>query len=275
MDTDRLASALEEWAIEAVMHLAAKAIVPESVREPAEYWRVNTVGTHCVLGAMRKAGVDLLLFSSTAATYDFSSPMPLWEDSPQRPENPYGHSKLAAERMIADYGSAYGVKSVILRYFNAAGADLDGQHGESRAVETHLIPRIFRVVLGHESRLEVYGGDWDTPDGSCVRDYVHVQDLARAHLLALEGLRQGATGVYNVGSGEGTSVLGIIDAVERVTGRTVPYEVVSRRAGDPPVLVASPQKLTRELGWTPELGDVTPIVETAWRWHEGHPHGYA
>ena len=273
-DRDRLASTMKTHRAEAVMHFAALASVPDSIADPAGYWDVNVVGTKCVLDAMKDAGVAKVVFSSTAATYAFDVPMPLTEDSAQRPETPYGTTKLAAERMIRDYARAYGLGFAIFRYFNASGADPDGLHGESRHVEGHLIPLTLMVAVGRREKLKVYGGDWDTRDGSCVRDYVHTDDLAQAHQLAVENIGPGVGRVYNLGSGAGASVLEVLRACEEVVGRPIPHEVVGRRPGDPGTLVASPEKVSRELGWKPKYPDIRSIVETAWRWHRDHPDGY-
>ena len=274
LDQDQLTATLKKHRAEAVLHFAALAIVPESVRDPASYWRVNVAGTHSVLEAMRAAGVGRLLFSSTAATYDFDASMPLTEESSQSPRSPYGTTKLAAERMIRDYADAYGIGAVILRYFNAAGADPSGEHGEDRRHETHLIPLILQAAVGRREKVLVYGGDWPTRDGTCVRDYVHTQDLAEAHRLAVESVDPGQVRTYNVGSGTGTTVLETLQACEAVVGRPISNEIVGRRPGDPPVLIASSQKLTGELGWRARFPQIEQIVETAWRWQQRFPRGY-
>jgi UDP-glucose 4-epimerase len=274
LDTPALAEALRKHGAEAVMHFAALAVVPESIREPARYWHVNVAGTRSVLEAMRIAAVDRVVFSSTAATYDFDAPMPLTEDSPQRPRSPYGTTKLAAEQMIRDFALAYGMGAAILRYFNASGADPDGWHGEDRRHETHLIPLILQAAVGNRPRVLIYGGDWPTRDGTCERDYVHTRDLAEAHRLAIEKVQPGSVLVYNVGTGTGTTVLEALRACQAVVGRTIPHETVGRRDGDPPVLIASPCRLEQELGWKPRYCHIEPIVETAWRWHQAFPRGY-
>lgn len=274
LDGGALLQALREHEIEAVMHFAAVASVPESIADPATYWRINVQGTHTVLDAMRAAGVRLLLFSSTAAVYDLTAPMPVNEESPKRPAVPYGATKLAAEQMIAHYAAAYGLGFGILRYFNASGADPGGEHGESRRRETHLIPLLLRAALDGKREVLLYGDDWDTPDGTCVRDFVHTADLASAHQLTLESLRPGVGRVYNVGTGVGRSVREVLRACEEVAGRPVPHRVAERRPGDPGVLVASPERLRRETGWEPRFTDLREIVATAWEWHLRHPEGY-
>lgn len=273
-ETDRLADALRAHGAEAVMHFAAVASVPESIAEPERYWRVNVEGTRSVLDAMRAAGVRKALFSSTAATYGFHAEMPLREDSPQLPETPYGTTKLAAEWLIQDYARAYGLGYTLLRYFNASGADPDGEHGEDRRVESHLIPIALQAALGRRERLLIYGGDYPTRDGTCVRDFVHTDDLAQAHQLAVESLGPGMGRAYNLGTGTGVTVLEVLRACEEAAGRPIPHEVVARRPGDPAVLVASPERIVRDLGWSPRYADIRAIVATAWRWHSRHPDGY-
>jgi UDP-glucose 4-epimerase len=256
------------------MHFAARASVPDSIADPEAYYRVNVIGTKSVLDAMRTAGVRRILFSSTAATYGFRSEMPLREDSPQLPETPYGTTKLAAEWLIKDYAHAYGFGYTLLRYFNACGADSDGQHGEDRRHESHLIPLIFQVALGRREKILVYGGDYPTRDGSCVRDYIHTDDLAQAHQLAVENLEPSMGRAYNMGSGTGVTVFEVLRSCEEVVGKPIAHEVVGRRPGDPGVLIATPEKIVRELGWKPRYEAIGDIVRTAWDWHHGHPQGY-
>ncbi len=272
-DVDTLAATLQEHRVEAVMHFAALASVPLSITDPDSYYSVNVAGTKGVLDAMRRAGVGKIVFSSTAATYAFGVEMPIRETTPQLPETPYGTTKLAAERMIKDYARAYGLGYTIFRYFNAAGADPDGQHGESRHVEGHIIPLTLMVATGRRDKLKVFGGDWDTRDGTCVRDYVHTADLAQAHHLAVEALGPGVAREYNLGSGRGTTILEILRACEKAVGHPIRHEVVDRRPGDPGTLIATPDKVVAELGWKPQY-DIDAIVETAWRWHSSHPDGY-
>jgi UDP-glucose 4-epimerase len=274
-DADALAELMAERRVEAVMHFAALASVPESISDPEGYYRVNVAGTKNVLDAMRRAGVSKVVFSSTAATYSFDVDMPLREDSDQKPHTPYGSTKLAAEWMIREYARAYGFSYAILRYFNASGADPDGNFGEARRHEGHLIPLVLQVPVGRREKVLLYGGDWDTPDGTCVRDYVHTDDLAQAHQLAVEALRPGFGEAYNLGSGTGTSVLEVVRACEQAVGRPIRHEIVGRRPGDPGTLIATPEKIQRDLGWSPRFPDIHDIVATAWRWHSTHPHGYA
>ena len=274
-ETDRLADVMLKRGVEAVMHFAALASVPESIANPEAYYRVNVNGTKSVLDAMLAAGVRKILFSSTAATYGFHAQMPLGEDSPQAPETPYGSTKLAAEWLIKDYSRAYRLGYTLLRYFNAAGADPDGDFGEDRRHEAHLIPLVLQVAVGRRPKVLIYGGDYPTRDGTCVRDYVHTSDLAQAHQLALERLEPGTGRAYNLGSGEGATVLEVLKACERTVGRPIPHEVVERRPGDPDVLIASPERIVKELGWAPRYSDVGTVVGTAWEWHRRHPHGFA
>jgi UDP-glucose 4-epimerase len=273
-ETDRLAQVLLENRTEAVMHFAAIASVPESIADPEAYYRVNVLGTKSVLDALRTVGVRKVLFSSTAATYAFDSQMPLREESPQLPETPYGTTKLAAEWLIKDYARAYGLGYGLLRYFNACGADLDGEYGEDRRHESHLIPLIFQVALRRREKLLIYGGDYPTRDGTCVRDYIHTEDLAQAHQRAVEALSPGIGRVYNMGSGTGVTVLEVLRACEDVIGQAIPHEIVRRRPGDPGILVASSGKIIQELGWSPRHDKIQDIVRTAWEWHRRHPDGY-
>ncbi len=253
---------------DAVMHFSARSLVGESILQPYEYYANNVTGSLNMLEAMHRHGVDKLVFSSTAAV--FGQPMSdrIDEDHPQAPINPYGASKLMVERILIDAAAAYGLRSVALRYFNAAGASPDGDIGESHQPESHLIPGMLRAALGTGSPLKVFGEDYPTPDGTCVRDYVHVDDLARAHDLALQYLQNhpGAH-AFNIGNGQGFSVREVIAAGERVTGQPIHHETAPRRPGDPAVLVASSTRAHRELGWTPAYTDLDRIVESAWRWH--------
>jgi UDP-glucose 4-epimerase len=273
-DRDALARAMRDHGAEAVMHFAALASVPDSIQEPDRYWHVNVLGTKSVLDAMGTAGVDRLLFSSTAATYSFEVDMPITEDADQLPQVPYGTTKLACEWIIRDYARATGIGFAILRYFNASGADPDGRFGESRRHESHLIPLVLAAATGARDRVLVFGDDWETRDGTCVRDFVHTDDLASAHQAAVEALAPGAGLVFNVGTGRGTTVLEVLRACEEVVGAPIPHEISPRRPGDPAVLVASSDRLQATLGWTPAYPDIRDIVETAWRWHRDHPTGY-
>ncbi len=273
-DTDRLSTVLRERRVEAVMHFAALASVPDSIADPEAYYRVNVGGTKSVLDSMRYAGVHKILFSSTAATYGFHAEMPLRENSPQTPETPYGTTKLAAEWLIKDYARAYGLGYTLFRYFNASGADPDGEYGEDRRHEAHLIPLIFQAAVGRRPKVMIYGDDYPTPDGTCVRDYVHTADLAQAHQLAVETLEPGMGRAYNLGSGTGVTVLEVLRACEAVAGRSIACEYAGRRPGDPAVLIATPEKIAQELGWSPRHSDIREIVRTAWEWHHRYPGGY-
>jgi UDP-glucose 4-epimerase len=273
-ETDRLADTLREFGAEAVMHFAAATYVGESVENPDYHYRNNVGGTLSLLTAMRAAGVARLLFSSTCATYGTGGGETLSEETPQRPESPYARTKLAVEWMIRDFAHAYGLGFTLLRYFNAAGADPSGAHGEDHDPENHLIPLVLKAALGQLPAIRVFGTDYPTPDGTCIRDYVHVADLASAHLRAIEATAPGTAEVLNIGTGRGSSVLEIIDACERVTGREIPREIAPRRPGDPPRLVADPAKLETRLGWTPAYTSIEDTIATAWAWHRAHPQGY-
>jgi UDP-glucose 4-epimerase len=270
----RLDQVLVMQRIEAVVHFAAHTYVGESVEQPAKYYRNNVVNTLGLLEALRRHGVQRFVFSSTAATYGMPETMPITEETPQLPINPYGRTKLAVERALGDYARAYGWGIAALRYFNASGAHAGGAIGEDHRPETHLIPLALQAAQGRRPHLQVFGSDYPTPDGTCVRDYIHVDDLAEAHLLALERLEPGRELYYNLGIGRGYSVREVIRAVEEVTGKRVPVQEGARRAGDPAVLVASSTRIQRELGWTPRYTDLHRIVATAWQWHEAHPKGY-
>jgi UDP-glucose-4-epimerase GalE len=273
-DTARVRETLRSHDLDAVMHFAAWLSVADSVRNPAGYYRNNVGGTLSVLDAMVAAGARTFVFSSTAAVFGNPQFTPITEEHPTAPINAYGETKLAVERALPHYARAYGLQSIALRYFNAAGADPDGELGEHHDPEQHVIPKAIDAALGRGT-FQLFGEDYDTPDGTCLRDYVHVTDLASAHLLALRALRQGATTrVYNLGNGRPTSVRAVLDAVERVTGRRVPYTAGPRREGDPAILFASSERIRAELGWAPRFEDVDTIVGTAWRWRERHPHGY-
>lgn len=273
-DTAGLTAALKAVGAEAVMHFAAAALVGESVTDPEYYYRNNVAGSLSLLTAMRAAGVQRILFSSTCSTYGLNPQVPMTEESAQDPFNPYARTKLAVEWMIRDFQAAYGLGFTLLRYFNAAGAEPDGSHGEDHDPESHLIPIIFQVLLGQREQLMVFGDDYPTPDGTCLRDYVHVHDLAQAHRLAIEATTPATAGVFNVGTGNGCTVREVIRACEQVAGRPVRYQIAPRRPGDPPALVADPARLKRELGWSPRYPDITGIVQTAWAWHRSHPNGY-
>jgi UDP-glucose-4-epimerase GalE len=270
----RLDQAILEHRIEAVMHFAAFTYVGDSVREPGKYYQNNLVNTLNLMDCLRRNRVTRFVFSSTAATYGAPERIPIIEQEAQRAINPYGSSKVAVERALADYASAYDWGYAALRYFNASGASPDGTIGEDHDPETHLIPLVLQAALGVRPAIEIYGTDYPTEDGTCVRDYIHVDDLAEAHLLALERLEPGKGLVYNVGNGRGYSVREVIRTAEDVTGKAVPFREGPRRPGDPPVLVASSDKIQRELGWQPRYRELHRIIETAWRWHRSHPKGY-
>ena len=267
---------LSQHRIEAVMHFAASAYVGESVRDPRGYYRNNVVNTLSLLEAMLDHDVKRLVFSSTCAVYAETEEMPLNEDSAQAPLSPYAFSKGVIERMIADFSHAYGLDYVLLRYFNAAGASPDGEHGEDHRPETHLLPLALQIVLGKREKLQLYGADYPTPDGTCIRDYVHVEDLAQAHELAIRATSDGDPShrVFNIGTGSGHSVMDVLRTVERITGKRVPFEVVDRRPGDTARLVASSERIRRALGWKPRYEELDRITATAWEWHRNHPDGY-
>lgn len=270
----RLARTLRERRIDAVLHFAARALVGESVADPALYYRENVAGTLTLLDAMRAADVSKIVFSSTCATYGEPERMPITEDTPQRPVNPYGRSKLAIEWALRDYAAAYGIAFAALRYFNACGAAPGGEIGEHHAVEAHLIPLTLQVALGQREQITIYGDDYPTPDGTCVRDYIHVDDLAEAHLRALAKLEPGHGLYLNLGTGRGFSVREVIEACRRVTGHPIPARVGPRRPGDPPELVADPSRAREVLGFRPRYTVLEDIVRSAWDWHSRHPHGF-
>jgi UDP-glucose-4-epimerase GalE len=274
LQRDCLEATLRDKRIDAVMHFAASAYVGESVQDPAKYYRNNVVGTLSLLEAMRSVGVTRLVFSSTCATYGIPEKVPITEDENQKPINPYGFTKLVIERALADYANAYGWGYAALRYFNASGAASEGDIGEDHTPETHLIPLILQVALGQREEILVFGNDYPTADGTCIRDYVHVEDLATAHVAALERLESGAQIKLNLGTGRGFSVLEVIDACRRVTGRDIRSRVVDRRAGDPPMLVADASRAKHQLAWSARHTSIDSIVDSAWQWHRNHPTGY-
>ncbi|MDE2229736.1 MAG: UDP-glucose 4-epimerase GalE [Alphaproteobacteria bacterium] len=267
-DRALLAATLKRYRIAAVMHFAAFAYVEESVRDPVLYFRNNVVNSLGLFEAMREANATQIVFSSTCATYGVPERVPISEDAPQRPVNPYGEGKLMVERALHWLDAAYGLKHVALRYFNAAGADPDGEIGEDHDPETHLIPLILQTALQQRAQISIYGTDYPTPDGSAVRDYIHVQDLAEAHVRALQYLAEGGASVaLNLGTGTGHSVREAIACAERVTGLSIPQREAPRRAGDPPILVADARRAHAVLGWQAHLSDLDTIVATAWAWH--------
>ncbi len=275
LDRPRLVEVLSAHNIEAVMHFAAFAQVGESVADPAKYYQNNVVASLNLLEAMRETDVHRIVFSSTTATYGVPERIPITEDEPQRPINPYGFCKLVIEQALADYSSAYGLAYAALRYFNAAGASPSGDIGEDHDPETHLIPIVLQVALGQRDEITLFGDDYPTQDGTCIRDYVHVDDLGDAHVRALDHLEPGHGLKLNLGTGRGHSVREVIDACRRVTGHAIPERIGARRAGDPPELIANASLASRVLNWQPKYVDVESIIRTAWAWHSSHPHGYA
>jgi UDP-glucose 4-epimerase len=273
MDAQRLVEALDEG-FDCVMHFAAHCYVGESMINPEKYYATNVVAGLRLLTAMRRAGVRRIVFSSSAATYGEPEQIPITEEHPQKPINVYGQTKLDFEHALGFYAGAYGLGYASLRYFNAAGAAPDGAIGEDHDPETHLVPIVLQVALGQRKSVQIFGTDYPTRDGTCVRDYIHVCDLAQAHILAMERIEPGKGGGYNLGNGNGYTVREVIEVARKVTGRKIPAEVGPRRPGDPPELVASSEKIMRELGWKPQYPDLETIIETAWRWHEAHPDGY-
>jgi UDP-glucose-4-epimerase GalE len=274
---ERIVAAIDEHRIEAVMHFAALAYVGVSVTDPASYYQNNVAGSLSLFDAMRAADVKLIVFSSSCATYGIPKRVPITEDHPQEPISPYGYTKLVVERILADYAHAYGLRYAALRYFNAAGAAADGSLGEDHDPETHLIPLVLQAALGQRESVDIFGTDYPTPDGTCIRDYIHVDDLAEAHLLALEKLAKGKDGMalkLNLGTGRGASVKEVIDHCRTITGRPIAAREVGRRAGDPPELVADASLARRELGWQPRFTSIRDVIESAWKWHRAHPHGY-
>jgi UDP-glucose 4-epimerase len=266
---DPVRSALTAFRPEAVMHFAASALVAESMENPSKYFRNNIGNGLNLLDAMVAAGVNQLVFSSTCAIFGPPERLPIDESLPKRPINPYGESKLAFEKILRWYGEIHGLGFVSLRYFNAAGAS-EG-FGEEHRVETHLIPNVLKVALGQKPHVEIYGTDYDTPDGTCIRDYIHILDLSRAHILALSA---GKSEFYNLGTGGGTSVREVIESCRKITGHRIPVVEKPRRPGDPARLVAASDKIQRELGWQPKFQNIDAIIESAWRWHQKFPNGY-
>ncbi|MEX0777230.1 MAG: UDP-glucose 4-epimerase GalE [Phycisphaeraceae bacterium] len=274
--TEALAGAMTYHKIECVMHFAALAYVGESVTQPLTYYDNNTWGTISLLGAMDQARVRRLVFSSTCATYGEPQQMPITEDMPQNPINPYGRSKLMVEHVLKDYAAANkDFAFAALRYFNVAGSASDGSIGEDHAPETHIIPVLLNAALGQVPEVTIFGDDYPTPDGTCVRDYIHVEDLVGAHMLVMQQLAAGDGRFYNLGIGRGYSVKELVEAARRVTGLTINVKIGPRRAGDPPQLYANADKIRKELGWEAKHTDLERVIETAWRWFRNHPQGYA
>ncbi len=274
-DGDFLAKVFQENDIDGVIHFAANSLVGESMKDPGKYYHNNVYGTLCLLEQMQKAGVSRIVFSSTAATYGEPERVPIDEYDRTLPTNAYGETKLSMEKMIRWFDVAHGIKFVSLRYFNAAGAHESGKIGEDHNPESHLVPLVLQVALGQREYISVFGDDYATEDGTCIRDYIHVSDLADAHILALERLRQGGeSAIYNLGSGNGYSVKQVIDVSREVTGHPIPAKVEARRAGDPAVLIASSERARKELGWSPKRDRLEAIVKSAWEWHSANPSGY-
>lgn len=269
-DRETIELALRSTGVEAVMHFAASALVGESMQNPSKYFRNNIANGLNLLDAMIATGVNRLVFSSTCAIFGPPERVPIDETLPQRPINPYGESKLAFERILRWYDEIHGLRFVALRYFNAAGAS--ERFGEQHRVETHLIPNVLKVALGQKPHVEIYGTDYDTPDGTCIRDYIHILDLSQAHILALGAAK---SEFYNIGTGGGSSVREVIDVCRAVTGRDIPVVEKPRRPGDPPRLIAASAKIKSELGWEPKFQRLDAIIESAWKWHQRFPNGYS
>lgn len=271
-----LDSVFEKEKIDAVVHFAANSLVGESMSDPLKYYDNNVNGTKVLLQSMVAHGVKRIVFSSTAATYGEPERIPILESDKTEPTNPYGETKLAMEKMFQWTDRAHGIKYVSLRYFNACGAHVSGNIGEAHSPETHLIPLILQVPLGQREKISIYGDDYPTSDGTCIRDYIHVTDLARAHILAVEYLMKGnESNIFNLGNGVGFTVKEVIDTARKVTGHPIPAAVAPKRAGDPAQLIASSEKAKTVLGWTLEYTGLEEIIASAWKWHRSHPHGYA
>ncbi|MUV36879.1 UDP-glucose 4-epimerase [Lentibacillus sp. JNUCC-1] len=274
-DRSFLHNVFEQEQVEAVIHFAANSLVGESMDVPLAYFDNNVYGTQVLLETMTEFNVRYIVFSSTAATYGEPDTVPITEDMPTRPTNTYGETKLTMEKMMRWTEAAYGIKYVSLRYFNVAGARQDGEIGEDHRPETHLVPIILQTALGQRDHISIFGDDYDTPDGTCIRDYVHVEDLIDAHLLALQYLQDGGdSNIFNLGSSNGFSVKEMIDAARAATGKEIPAQVAPRRSGDPAVLIASPDKAKKVLGWHPARTSIEQIMQDAWNWHRTHPDGY-
>jgi UDP-glucose-4-epimerase GalE len=274
LDREQIAAVIDEHQIEAVMHFAALTYVGVSVHEPAKYYQNNVAGTLTLLEAMRAAGIERIVFSSSCATYGAPQRVPIPEDHPQHPISPYGFTKFVVERVLEDYCRAYDLGYAALRYFNAAGAAADGTLGEDHDPETHLIPLVLQVALGKRDHIDIFGTDYPTPDGTCVRDYIHVDDLAAAHVSALEKLTPGTEWKLNLGTGHGASVKEVVELCREITGRDIPARAVGRREGDPPQLVADASLAQKTLDWQPRYTDIRQVIESAWAWHRAHPDGY-
>jgi len=275
LDRDSLAKILQDDRIEAVIHFAGFIAVGESVKDPLKYIHNNIVGGYNLLDAMKSAKVNKIIFSSSAAVYGDPENIPIREDDRLHPTSPYGETKLIFEKFLQWCDAAHGIKNISLRYFNAAGADTENDLGEDHDPETHLIPLVLKVALGQRDKIDVFGDDYKTKDGTCVRDYVHIKDLAAAHVMALRSLEKGAgSNYYNLGSSNGYTVKEVIDVCQKITGKQIRSVIVPRRAGDPPKLVASSEKIKKELGFNFRHSDLENIIKTAWKWHKEHPNGY-
>lgn len=275
LDEKNLEELFNKYNISSVIHFAAHSLVGESMIDPQKYYINNVTGTLNLLKAMMQNKVDKLVFSSTAAVYGEPNISPITEETEKKPTNIYGKTKLIIENILEDYNKAYGLNYISLRYFNACGADESGEIGEDHSPETHLIPLVLQTALGNREKISIFGDDYNTPDGTCIRDYIHVNDLAQAHILALKALEKGAkSNIYNLGNGNGFSVKEVIEVAEKVTGININKEIADRRPGDPAVLVASSDKIRKELGWQPKYTNLEKIIETAWKWHKNHPKGF-
>lgn len=274
-DKKFLSHVFETEKIEGILHFAANSLVGESMEKPLEYFNNNVYGTQVVLETMQQYGVKNIVFSSSAATYGEPKEIPIKETAATQPENPYGETKLMMEKMLKWCDKAYGMRYVALRYFNVAGAKLDGTIGEDHTPESHLVPLILQTALGQRDKISIFGDDYNTPDGTCIRDYVHVVDLIEAHILALEYLKAGnESNTFNLGSSTGFSVEEMVETAREVTGKDIPAVMEARRAGDPSTLIASSDKAKKVLGWKPQYTDVKDIIASAWNWHQTHPNGY-
>lgn len=264
----RLDEVMDQYQPEAIMHFAAFAYVGESMENPGKYYRNNVAGSLTLLEAMRDHQINKIVFSSSCATYGIPIDIPIKEDHPLNPISPYGSSKLMIERILKDFDYAHGIKSISLRYFNAAGADPDCEIGEDHDPETHLIPLVLEAATNKKTHVTIFGDDYDTPDGTCIRDYIHVTDLAQAHVLAMKALDEGSdSNIFNLGNGKGFSVKEVIDTASDITGKRIPFSIGPRRLGDPPRLIGDASKAIRELGWNPRYNELSIIIETAWKWH--------
>ncbi|MFV0502755.1 MAG: UDP-glucose 4-epimerase GalE [Lachnospirales bacterium] len=274
-DKDFLREVFKENEIHGVIDFAAYSLVGESAINPSKYFDNNIHGTQCLLDVMREFNVNYIVFSSTAATYGEPDSIPILETDKTEPTNPYGESKLCVEKILKWYDDAYGMKYVVLRYFNVAGAHISGEIGEAHTIETHLIPLVLQVPLGKRDAISIFGDDYDTHDGTCIRDYIHVTDLANAHILAINKIfKDNTSETYNLGNGKGFTVKEIIETSEKVVGKDINKKIVPRRKGDPARLVASSEKIMKELDWKPEYNSLEKIIETAWSWHKNNPNGF-